>query len=166
MSQTAPRVPVLVIGVGAIERGDDAVGRLVAREIAGQRPDAPFKVIQMRGEATDLMDAWSHARAVILIDAASTGAPPGTTHRFDASCGPLPAEMARASTHDLGVSDAIELARAMAALPRHVIVYAIDIGQATHGSALSPAVQAAVGPTAERVIREAEQLTQGATRHA
>jgi hydrogenase maturation protease len=166
MSDTNPPLPVLVIGVGALERGDDAVGRLVARQVRDLCPDSPFRVIELRGDATELMEAWAQAKSVLLIDAACTGAPPGTLHRFDASCNPLPAEMAHTSTHDMGVSDALELARAMAMLPDRVIVYAIEIGQVDHGNEPSAAVLASISEAATAVTHEAEELTQGRTPYA
>lgn len=166
MTEPKPTTPLLVIGVGALERGDDAVGRLVARQVKALATNSAYQVMERRGEATELMDAWAPAQAVLLIDAASTGAPPGTIHRFDASHDPLPAEMAHTSTHDMGVSDALELARAMGMLPGRVIVYAIEIEQLAHGNEPSPAVEAAIGEAAAAVVREADQLTQGETHHA
>lgn len=157
---------VMVIGVGTLERGDDAAGRLVARRVEAQLPDMPCIVREMRGEAAELMDAWAPADTLILIDAAITGAKPGNLRRYDASHQPLPAELARTSSHDMGVSDAIELARAMGMLPRKVIVYTIEIGGIALGSRLSLVVQDAIRVAAQSVIHEAQQLIKARQNHA
>ncbi len=166
MTESTHNLRVLVIGVGALERGDDAAGRLAARQIMASSTGTPLDVIELRGEAMALMDAWSNANTVILIDAMSAGNPVGSVSRWDASAQPMPAEMARGSTHDMGVPDAIELARAMGMLPARVIVYGIEIQHAAHGSEPSPQVISGIEQAARSVIDEALQLTEGSNRHA
>ena len=112
------------------------------------------------------MDSWGRADAVVLIDAACTGAAPGTVQRFDASHEPLPAELAQTSTHDIGVSDAIELARAMDMLPMRVIVYAIEVKHLDHGRTLSPSVEQAIPEVATSIIQEVKKIIEGSPRHA
>jgi hydrogenase maturation protease len=85
----------------------------------------------------------------VVVDAAASGAPPGTIRRFDARAGRLPARLMRSSTHALGVPEAIELARALGRLPARVEVYAIEGARFTAGAELSPAVEQAVGELAE-----------------
>ena len=90
-------------------RGDDAAGLEVARRAGG---------VEHEGDATRLLDAWAGADDVVVVDAAASGAPPGTLRWFDASAAPLPAAQLRSSTHAFGVADAIELARALGAPAR------------------------------------------------
>ena len=112
MTASTTRRSVLVVGVGTPERGDDAAGRHVARRLA-ERPDPAFAALELGGEALELMDAWEGARGVVLVDAVVSGSTPGTVSRFDASAASLPADLACASTHDIGLAEAIELSRAM-----------------------------------------------------
>ena len=95
---------ILVIGVGNEFRGDDAVGIWVARQLAQSAPPR-VAVIEQRGEGADLMDAWQGAEMVLLIDAASSGAKPGTIHRFTAHQAPLPAELFSFSSHAMPSKD-------------------------------------------------------------
>ena len=44
----------LVVGIGNPDRGDDAVGRLVARALRGRVP-ADVRVVEQDGEATALL---------------------------------------------------------------------------------------------------------------
>ena len=157
---------VLILGVGVLDRGDDAAGRLAAQHIVASHPAARFSTKELRGEATELMDAWADADTVILIDAMRMGLPPGSVRRFDASTQPLPAEMARSSTHDIGVSEAIELARAMRMLPRRAIVYGVEIARLTHGDEPCDQVKIGIWEAADAAINEANQLIEGKASHA
>ena len=80
----------------------------------------------------------------MVVDAAASGASPGTVHRFDARAAPLPAAHLRSSTHAFGVADAVELARALGRLPGRLDVYAIEGGDFSLGAGLTPPVAAAV----------------------
>jgi hydrogenase maturation protease len=130
---------MMVIGVGTRWAGDDAAGLAVARRVGGR---------ELEGDPTSLLDTWAEANHVVVVDAAASGAPPGTIRRFDAHNGPLPARLMRSSTHALGVPEAIELARALGRLPARLEVFAIEGAGFTAGAELSPAVEQAVGELA------------------
>lgn len=132
----------LVIGVGNPWRRDDAAGLLVADAVGGVRHE---------GDATVLMERWAGERHVVIVDAAFSGAAPGTVSRFDASAAPLPERSLRSSTHAFGVHDAIELARTLGRLPERVEVYAIEGADFSAGHAMTPAVEHATRTLAERL---------------
>jgi hydrogenase maturation protease len=134
---------VILIGVGNAWRGDDGAGLAVARRVRELSP-AGVEVREVEGDATALVEAWSGAEGVVVVDAAESGAPPGTVRRFDARTRPLPARSLRSSTHAFGVADAVELARALDRLPARLDVYAIEGASFTAGERLSPAVERAV----------------------
>ena len=129
----------MVIGIGNRWAGDDDAGLAVARRVGGR---------ELEGDPLALLDAWAGADDVVVVDAASSGAPPGTIRRFDARSGPLPARLVRSSTHALGVAEAIELARALDRLPARLEVCVIEGTRFTSGAGLSPAVERAVGELA------------------
>jgi hydrogenase maturation protease len=143
----------VVVCVGNSLRGDDAAGLAVAARLRGRLP-AGVALVECEQEPTRLLDAWAGAGAAVVVDACASGAPPGTVHRFDASSEPLPARVFRSSTHAFGVGDAIELARALRRLPAHVVVYGIEGAGFESGSAISPAVEAAVERAAEAIEAE------------
>lgn len=125
----------------------------MARLVAAAAPPG-VEVRECGGEPGSLLDAWEGKRAALIIDAASSGAAPGTLHRFDASAGPLPASLGSCSTHGLGVGEAIELARALGRLPERIIVLCVegqDFGAQTR---LSPSVAGAVVRAAEAVLAD------------
>jgi hydrogenase maturation protease len=137
----------MVIGVGNTWRGDDGAGLAVARRLRELSP-AGVEVRELEGDATALVEAWSGAEQVVVVDAAESGAAPGTVRCFDARSGPLPVRSLRSSTHAFGVSDAVELARALGRLPRRLDVYAIEGASFTAGDRLSPDVERAVAELA------------------
>ena len=141
---------MILIGVGNAWRGDDGAGLAVARRVRELSP-AGVEVREVEGDATALVDAWSGAEGVVVVDAAESGAPPGTVRRFDARTRPLPVRSLRSSTHAFGVSDAIELARALSRLPDRLDVYAIEGASFVAGDRLSPAVERAVAELASEL---------------
>ncbi|WP_457653546.1 hydrogenase maturation protease [Rhodocaloribacter sp.] len=142
----------LVIGVGNAMRGDDGAGLAVARALAARVPPG-VRVMEASGEGAALMDAWRGAGTVLLVDAARSGAPPGTIHRFDAVKEPMPARFFHYSTHAFSVAEAVELARVLGALPPRLLVYGIEGRTFEAGAALSSEVARAVADVTAEIAR-------------
>jgi hydrogenase maturation protease len=136
-----------------LDRGDDAAGRIVARLL---RPHVGAQVVEQDGEATALLAVMQSVDRVWLIDAAESGAPPGTIHRIDCTTDKVPPR-GNVSSHGFGVAEAIELARSLGTLPPHCIVYAIEAADFAHGAAISPAVMQAAHEVAELILAELTQ---------
>jgi hydrogenase maturation protease len=145
----------VVIGVGNAFRGDDAAGRAVAKRVQERLPDE-IEVIVCELEPTRLIDAWDGADAAVVVDAVSSGAEPGTVHRFDASSEALLSREYRSSTHALGIGETIELARAIGKLPPRVVVFGIEGEVFGSGTELSGPALEGVERAVELVLEEAE----------
>ena len=141
---TVSRLPAraLFIGIGNEYRGDDAAGLIAARLIRDAQLDG-VAVIENTGDGATLMEAWEGASDVIVIDAAQSGAPPGTIHRFNANERSIP-RAAFTSTHAFGLAEAVELSRALGKLPEKMVIYGIESTALTAGAPLSPEVHRAV----------------------
>ncbi len=148
---TDGRGGVLIIGVGNVDRGDDAAGRAVAARLKASAPK-DMRVMETDGEATALLALFAEADEVVVIDAAISGAEPGGIERFDAHASPLPAARLGLSSHGFGLAEAVELARALGQLPRRCVVYAIAGRSFALGDPLSPEVEAAVEVVLARVL--------------
>ena len=111
--------------------------------------------IAHEGECSPLIDLWAGHDDVVLVDAAASGAAPGSVRRFDASDEPLPARAVQSSTHAFGLHEAIELARSLGRLPERVTVYAIEGADFAPGAGLSPAVKRAAAELAGELRRDA-----------
>jgi hydrogenase maturation protease len=156
---TARPGAVVVVGVGNSLRGDDAAGLEVARRLAAEPGDESVVVLAHEGEPVDLLEMWDGASAVVLVDALSTGGHPGAVHRFDASRVRAPAHVGgAASTHALGLTEAVELARTLDRLPARVTLFGVEGGDFATGQGLSPEVTSALPALVAAVRREARAL--------
>ena len=143
----------LVIGVGNAYRSDDGAGIVAVRKLTAQRLPG-VQVMEMNGEGTSLVEAWKDAPSVLFVDAVSSGAVPGTIHRFEAQAGPLPKGLEHRSSHSFGVAEAVEVARALGRLPPRLVIYGIEGSIFNPGQGLSPEVERAVGEVVGRLVSE------------
>ena len=130
------RAWLALIGVGNRFRRDDGAGLEVAARLRSAKPPG-CRILEEQDEPMSLIEDFVLVKEALVIDAVSSGAEPGTLHRFDATAEPLPVELFKASTHALGVADAVELARELDRLPPRLAVYGIegesfDEGKASH----------------------------------
>jgi hydrogenase maturation protease len=147
---------LLVVGIGNPDRGDDAIGPIVARLLAGRvAPDVV--VLERSGDMVGLIEDWSGRDGVILIDAAAMVKAPGTVYRFDLLHDVLPTGLTLASTHAFGVADAVALARALGRLPGRLIIYAVEGTEFAPGAAPGAPVVAAAEPVAVRIAEELDR---------
>lgn len=147
------RARILVIGVGNEYRSDDAVGLAVARRLR-RLSLADVTVIEETREGASLLESWKGADTVIIVDAASSGAKPGTIHHVDARARQIPRGLLHYSTHAFSVGEAVELARVMGQLPPHILVYGIEGERFEEGMELSGAVRESVGAVVELVLKQ------------
>jgi hydrogenase maturation protease len=146
----------VVVGVGNALRGDDGVGPEVVRRLRGE-PGVEL----CTGAGLALLDALEGADGALVIDALSSGAPPGTIATFDVSTRPLPgspAAPARSPGHEIALADSLELARALGRLPRRVLVVGIELERLELGEPLSAALAAALDEVVAVVRRELRAL--------
>jgi hydrogenase maturation protease len=143
----------IVIGIGHRDRGDDAVGRIVAARLREQAL-CGVTVLDHDGEPAMLVEWLSQAGDAILVDAALTGASPGTVRRFDVTASPLPCGKAGLSTHGMGLAEAIELSRTLGTLPVRCVVYAIEARSFEHGFPLTAEVDRAVDEVVACILNE------------
>jgi hydrogenase maturation protease len=146
--------PALVIGIGNPDRGDDAVGVQVARQVAAERLDVLALEFDDPSEA---LDAWAPEDTVVVADAIRSGGHPGEIHVFDALEQKLLAgNWSAGGTHALGLAAVVELGRSLDLLPQRLIVVGVEAAQFGHGTPMSDAVEAAVPAAAEAVFTAIE----------
>lgn len=137
----------LVVGLGHPDRGDDAVGWLVADLLDGHDG---VVVRRVPGDLSSLLDdpAWSTADRVVVVDAVATGATPGTVATWSAAELGAVGAAERDGAHDLDLVTTLDLARALGRLPADLSVIGIEGGCFDVGAAPSPAVVDAAGRVA------------------
>lgn len=164
--KTDPNIEILVVAVGNEFKGDDGIGPFVARKLKSKNLPKTL-VTSHDGDWTSLMELWTDAQMVILLDAVSSGGEPGKIFRFNALRQRIPRSFFTYSTHNFGVAETVELARALDRLPTRLIIYGIEGKSFQEGVTLSPEVQKAAVDVMARVIsdiydgRQMDQLLEG-----
>ena len=138
-----------VICCGNPDRADDSAALLVAQQL--RESGIPAEI--QPGDALDLIESWDETDDVIVVDATVTGAAPGTVRVWD---GALPEQVVTgsASTHGLGVAEAIYLAEILHRLPKHLRVYGIEGKEFRPGACISPEVREAADKVAKEIAAE------------
>ena len=141
--------------LGSPFRGDDAVGPVVADRLRA----AGAVVLDCADEPTRLLDLWAGLDAVVVVDAIRGGARPGAVYRIDVGDNPLPRDLRLASTHAMGIAEALELGRALGRAPRRVVVLGVEGATFGIGDEMTPAVAAAIDELVVSVLRDLEEAT-------
>lgn len=140
----------LVLGLGNELLGDDGVGVLAARELAGQL-DGLADVVECNLHGMALLDVMLGYNQLIIADAIHTGeVPPGTIIELkpsDFKAVPFP------SPHYAGLPDLIVMADQLGLdFPREIVILAVEIADAhTIGKPLSPPIAGALKDLISRV---------------
>ena len=140
----------LVIGVGNRFRGDDGAGPAAAERLDSEGIDT----IEYAGDGTQLMTLWEGVEQVVIVDAMRSRCAPGTVQRFDAVHQRLDQNLFAQFSHEIGVSEGVELARTLGRLPARLSVYGIEGRSFELGEMLSPEVSRAVDETVSRITDE------------
>jgi hydrogenase maturation protease len=149
-----PLAPLAIIGIGNRWRRDDGIGPWVADRLA----ERGLPAVEHSGEGAGLIEAWSQARAVIVVDATASGAAAGTLYRLDAVTAELPRHFFRYSSHLFGLAEAIATARTLGRLPEQLIVHGIEGGDFGFGDEFTPAVAEAAAAVVERIAQDVAAL--------
>ena len=153
--QDSPGQRTVVVGVGNEFRRDDGAGpEVIARLRALQPVDASLSGVTLAlsdGEPGRMIDLWEGARLAVVIDAVRDATmPPGHRYQLTADAVPDLADSA-ASSHSIGFSDTVELARVLGRLPERLMVLAVVGRDFSFGTELTAEVAAAVAELVEQV---------------
>lgn len=136
--------PLRIIGVGNPLMGDDGLGIVAAERLAALDWPPGVEVLDGGTGGLTLLDLFSAARALILLDAVAMGAEPGTLRRFTAEeLARLPAEAPGLSLHGGGLAEVLALARELGSLPP-LVLFGVEPARVEPGIGLSLPVAAAV----------------------
>ena len=153
-----PRIGLLVIGCGNVLRGDDAAGPVVIRRL-WERGGLGDNVRLADGGTSGMDVAFQmrHADRVLIVDAAATGAAPGTVYKVPGDAlADLPPVSGIAS-HDFRWDNAIAFGRWLLGplMPERIDVYLIEGENFAFGESLSAPVDRAINEVADLITAEA-----------
>lgn len=140
----------VVIGVGNALRGDDGIGPAVAAALA--RRDLPgVRVVHAAADPADLLDLWAGAALAVVVDAVR-GDPGAAGEILLLGGGDGWPGGAPASSHALGVADALRLGAALDRLPDRLIMIGVVAASFEPGTALSEPVADALQVAVQMVL--------------
>lgn len=158
-ASTGP-VRALVVGCGNLLRGDDAVGPVLIRRLWEQGLPAGVRCADGGTGGMDVAFQMRGVPHVILVDACTTGSPPGTIFRVPGSeVEHLPA-LGQLNLHAFRWDHALAFARWLLKheYPQDVEIYLIEAGHLDMGAPLSAAVEAAMPRVVAMVTARLRQL--------
>jgi hydrogenase maturation protease len=141
----------VILGVGNVLMGDEGVGVLVARQLAGVDLPAGVDVVDGGTGGFHLLQYFEEYDRVVLVDATLDGQAPGsvsvTKPRFSSDYPPT------LSAHDIGLKDLLDAVYLLGHTPE-VVLFAISVAIVDGVTLeLSPDV-ATVVPRVARQVRE------------
>ncbi len=159
----------LIIGLGNPILGDDGVGWRVAeevkRELEANSPilEPPIDIDCFALGGLSLMERLVGYDRAIVIDAITTGQPPGTVSSFQLEELPDHSAAHTSAAHDTSLQSALAVGRAIGAhLPDQVLVVGIEAQRVYDFSdTLSPPVMEAMPVAARLVLKLLEDESHG-----
>jgi len=115
---------IRIVGLGS-PFGDDRVGWRVI-ELLQEKLPGNIDLVALDRPGAALINWMQGVSWLILVDALSSGASPGSVVRLDP--GDLDAEPGRLSSHDLALHDTFRLANSLGCLPARIDIYGIELG--------------------------------------
>jgi hydrogenase maturation protease len=149
------RAPFLVLGLGNTLLGDDGLGPALIEQLMqeDQRWKDRTEFLDGGTQGLALLGHLSGREAVIIVDALSMGAPPGTTRILNVS-EVFQMGVNRANTsHEGNAGELLAVAKVLDELPDRVFVVGIEPQSIETGYGLSEAARNAL-PTVANQVRE------------
>ena len=144
---------VLVVGIGDSDDGDGRVGFEVVRRLRAQ--DVPCIDTRCMGwDQANLLEIWEGYERVYLVDALHAGGPPGSIFRFDGHTDIIPDYFGVDASHSFQLRRAIELSRALNAMPDQLTLFGVEVARCFKGSGLSSPVEASADRLSQRIVAE------------
>jgi hydrogenase maturation protease len=145
---------LVVIGCGNLNRSDDGVGVIVAQRLLNLKlpPDSPVKIFDAGTNGMDILFQARGARKLIIVDAATSGSPPGAI--FEVPGSELENRAAPSYTlHDFRWDHALYAGRKIWGddFPSDVAVFLIEAETLGYGLELTPCVAQAAETVTARI---------------
>lgn len=150
---------IIVGGIGNVLLGDDGVGPYVISLLEERYcfPDH-VEIIDFGTPSLDLLEHVAGATAVILIDAAENGQPPGTLTRYTKADVLRNHPAPRLDPHSPALGATLAAAELLGTAPTTFLLIGITPERFAEGPSLSPALIIAAQRAVDFVIMELQQL--------
>ncbi|MFN8588260.1 MAG: hydrogenase maturation protease [Candidatus Eisenbacteria bacterium] len=153
----APPPRVVVVGLGNVLMGDDAIGPYVMRVLQARYEFAPEVSVQDLGTpGWDLTPHITGVERLVFVDTVGSTSPPGTVKRYrrdEILRNPPPP---RVSPHDPGLKETLLTLEFAGRAPREVLLVGVVPVDTEMRTGLSAPVAAAVDEVVAAVVAELE----------
>ena len=126
------------------------MGPAVATEVA-HRLGTGAGVHVCSADPTGLMELWSGAESVVLVDAVLDGNPPGSVRVIDPNVDEVPDDACSLSSHGLGVGAVMALGESLGRMPERLVLVGVS-AHCFEGNSLTAAVADAIPAAADTVM--------------
>jgi hydrogenase maturation protease len=150
----------IVIGIGSLLRGDDAIGIRIAEALEREPLPPDVKVVTTTAAGLALLDILTGYERALIIDAIQTRqGKPGDVYRLGLD--DLPAPLHSFTVHDVSLRSALDVRQTMGlALPGSIVVFAIEVADVTPlRENCTLGVEDAIPKAVGLVLRELEDQT-------
>jgi hydrogenase maturation protease len=142
---------LLIVGLGNSAAGDDSAGLETVHRLT-ELGDCGCELRAEGAPGVELLDVFASSGVILFVDAVSSGGIPGTLHLTSLPSKDLePRALGALSSHGWGLSEALDLARALGRTVPRLFLLGIEAGTLAQGSPLSPAVERAIKLVVERI---------------
>ena len=148
---------ITVLGIGNILLKDEGIGVRAIEHL--KEYDLPKQVELIDGgtATASLFPIFAETDHLIIIDAVKGKMPPGTIYRLGSN-DLMPPKGASISLHDLGLLEALDMAKKIGKAPKSVVIFGIEPKEINWGMELSPEINKKLPQIARLVIEEIKRL--------
>lgn len=147
-------VSTLVLGIGNLVMGDDAVGVIVAQRLQhGYLFSGNIEVVDGGTLGLDLLPKLENITNLIIIDAVETGQKAGTCVRWFGEDLPIALET-KLSPHQMGLKDLLAVSGLMGHSPKEMVLIGVQPGSIEMEIGLTAEVEAKLETLVSSVLAE------------
>jgi len=152
--------PILVLGLGNTLLSDDGVGPALLDHLSSSAPrwDGQVEFVDGGTQGLALLGHLSGRKALIIVDAVQTGAPPGTVHLMTLGELRSVAPGHVGSAHEGNAGELIAAAQLLDELPARLFVVGVEPQKIATGHGLSAPVKRALPEASKEVHQLLTQL--------
>lgn len=153
--------PILVLGLGNLLLTDDGIGSAVLAQLVNSSVMWPKEIEFVDGgtQGLALLAQLEGRRAVIIVDALQTGAPPGTVHRLTLNQLRAISPGRANSAHEGNAGELLAAAQLLGELPDRLFIVAVEPERISTGFGLSHPVKQAIPNVLDQVSSLLSQLS-------
>ncbi len=154
MTEVAPQISVLVLGIGNLVMSDDGVGVMVAQRLQHEYRFADNVEVMDGGTlGLDLLPKLENITNLIMIDAVETGKKAGTCVRLYGQELPIALET-KISPHQMGLKDLLAVSELMGHSPKEMVLIGVQPGSIEMEIGLTYEVEAQLDTLVSNVLNE------------